>query len=607
METVHPKRRIAVLPDSLANKIAAGEVIQRPDNAVKELLENSLDAEARSVVVVIKDGGISFIQVSDDGVGMDEQDAVASFQRHATSKIATYEELEEIRTFGFRGEALASVAAVARVQMKTRRREEEAAVVVSIDGGGPLRVSRDAREPGTTVTVSNLFYNVPARRKFLKTPSTEFRHVYDAVQRVAISHPEVAVEFVSDGDTIFKLRPATLADRLVDIFGERQCSALIEVGEQTDLLSAAGYIGKPSFAQRSRANQFLFLNSRFIVNRTINHAVFSAYEHLLEKGRFPFFILFVDIDPRRVDVNVHPSKLEAKFDDEQAVYRMINTLVRNVLASGDDVPGLSVRGQGPDVSLQFTPRQHDRGFPSGTATRLVDTSTGEILPFSTPGGHGMASRLLGQDRGDAGASGSPGSDIPEQQFLPHGGLIWQVHNKYILSQIDNGVLVVDQHVAHERVLYEKAVERLNGSTPASQQLLFPYTLTLSAADHSLLNDLLPHFRQLGFQIAPFGKNTMIIDGVPPDARMGDGEKIVTDILGLYREYQREAPMDIRDNVAKSFACRSAVKAGDPLTEQEMRTLLEQLSAATMPYVCPHGRPVMLRIAIDELDRRFGRI
>lgn len=611
METVTPQR-IKVLPENLANKIAAGEVIQRPESVVKELLENSLDAGATNLVIVVKEGGKHLIQVSDDGCGMDEQDALASFLRHATSKIASYEDLEEIRTYGFRGEALASIAAVAQVTLKTRRADQDAAIVVHIDGGGQSRVSREGREPGTTLVIQNLFYNVPARRKFLKSPNAEFRHVYDAVHRVAISHPEVAIEFISDDETIFHLAPATLQQRLLDVFGERQVEAMIPVEEENEFLTVKGYIGKPAFSQRTRANQYLFLNGRFIVNRNINHAVYSAYEHLLIKGTFPFFLLFLHIDPHRVDVNVHPSKMEAKFDDEQGVYRVVSSLARKYLGGADAVPGVTMQHDGSDpgtVGLKFTPRQHSwPGRELWSFPDRVDAATGEILPFRPTGGAEISERLFGKPRQE---------EIPPnpEQILPHEGdrpdagaatLIWQLHNKYILSQIKNGLMIVDQHVAHERVLYERALLRFENNMRTAQQLLFPYTLLLTPGDYSLVKDLLPHFDVLGFDIKLFGKNTIVIEGVPPDVRPGHEEMIVQEVLALYKEYQRDTPTNIRDNLAKSFSCKSAIKAGDSLTEQEMRSLIDQLFATKMPYVCPHGRPVVLRISIDELDRRFGR-
>ena len=596
-------RRIAVLPDHLANKIAAGEVIQRPESAVKELLENSLDAGARQITVIIRDGGTSLIQVVDDGAGMDEQDAVASFLRHATSKIASYEELEEIRTYGFRGEALASIAAVAQVTMKTRRASDDVAVVVRIDGGGAPRISREGREPGTSIAVQNLFYNVPARRKFLKTVTTEFRHVYDAVHRIALGRPDVAITFISDDETIFDLKPATVEQRMMDLFGERQFAAMIAVEEATDLLTVRGFVGKPTFGQKTRFNQYLFLNGRFIINRTINHAVFSAYENLLLKGTFPFFLLFIDVDPRRVDVNVHPSKMEAKFEDEQGIYRVVSTLVRKALAGAvsESVPGLRMQGTADNgTALQFTPSQHL--WPGE-----VDRGTGEIFGASVRGVD-LVDRLF--------APPPSSSETATPQSLAHeagrpedvsNALIWQLHNKYILSQIRNGVMIVDQHVAHERVLYERALQRFENRMPSAQQLLFPYTVQLSPADYALVQELLPHFELLGFDIKVFGKNTIVIEGIPPDIKGGQEERIVQDMLALYREYQQKTPMDARDNLAKSFSCRSAIKAGDPLSEPEMRSLIDQLFATRMPYVCPHGRPIVLRISIDELDRRFGRI
>lgn len=617
------QRRIAVLPDHIANKIAAGEVIQRPESVVKELLENSLDAGAANILVVVKDGGKKLIQVTDDGSGMDEQDALSSFLRHATSKIVSYEDLEDIRTYGFRGEALASVAAVAQVTMKTRRKEDDAAVVVKIDGGGTPQISREGRGPGTTIMVQNLFYNVPARRKFLKSSVTEFRHLYDVVHRTAISKPGIAVQFISDDDQVFNLKPAPQARRLVDVFGERQFEGMIPVSESGDYLTVTGYVGKPSFSQRTRQNQYLFLNGRTIVNRSINHAVYSAYEHLLIKGTFPFFLLFLEIDPRRVDVNVHPSKMEAKFDDDQSVYRILSGLVRRALAGSGAVPAATLKegeAAGGGLGLRFTGRQHgwpgtdepSWSFPERTR---VDARTGEILPFvpaSPADGAAIAARLFGsveQEFARASAEGTAPSTLPHDTTRPGPdgtALIWQLHNKYILSQIRNGLLIVDQHVAHERILYERALDRFAANIRSAQQLLFPYTLQLSTADSGLLTELLPHFDLLGFDIKPFGKNTFVIEGVPPDVRTGGEGRIVEDVLALYKEYQQKSPMDARDTLAKSYSCKSAIKAGDSLNEQEMRSLIDQLFATRMPYVCPHGRPIVLRISIEELDRRFGR-
>ncbi len=604
-------RRIQILPEHIANKIAAGEVIQRPDSVVKELIENSLDAGAKNIDIIIKEGGKQLIQVVDDGFGMDERDAVESFLRHATSKIATYEDLEDIRTFGFRGEALASIAAVAQVTMKTRCTEDEAAVVVQIDGGGSPRITREGRGPGTSLIVRNLFYNVPARRKFLKSNNTEFRHIYDAVQRAAISHPEAAFRFTSDDEIILDAKAGSMQERIREVFGERQFEGLIWTEEQSDPLSISGYIGKPTFGQKSRVNQYLFLNGRYIVNRNINHAVFRAYEHLLIKGTFPFFALFIKIDPRRVDVNVHPSKLEAKFEDEQMIYRFVFTVVRKSLAAHNFIPAVSIlegSAEGGSIGLRFTGSQHLGGERPGTGG-LVDRSTGEILPFTRPAARGsdIAERLLGSIEEKFASQAGASEVSPDER--PDTGVrapIWQLHNKYLLSHVGDGLMIVDQHAAHERVLYERAVKRFASGNPSSQQLLFPQTIQLVPGDYSLLMELLPHCEQLGFIIKPFGKNTIVVEGVPPDLKAEKSAKIVEDLLTLYKEYQQHSPLEVRDNLAKSFSCKAAVKAGDKLNEPEMRSLLDQLFATTIPNVCPHGRPVVLKISIEELDRRFGR-
>ncbi len=613
------QRKIQILPDHLANQIAAGEVIQRPDSVVKELLENSLDAGARSVIVLIKDGGKKLIQIVDDGVGMGEQDAVASFLRHATSKISSMEDLEGVKTYGFRGEALASVAAVAQVTMKTRRSDDDSAIIVQIDGGSKPKISREGREPGTSISVQNLFYNVPARRKFLKSNSTEFRHIYDVVQRVALSHPDLSLKFISDDETILDLKQQTLNDRLLDVFGQRQTEFMVWTEELSDYVSISGYIGKPSFGQKSRVNQYLFLNKRYITNRNISHAVYTAYENLLIKGTFPFFLLFIEIDPHRVDVNVHPSKMEAKFEDEQNIYRFVSNVVRRTLSSNNLIPAMSPgesNYEAGEIGLRFTNRQHSWSQP----TEVVDRLTGEIFfpgqnrfqsERSPIAGTETVEKLLGpiEERFEkAFQSAAPEtipqmqSDQPQELF----SIIWQLHNKYILSPIEHGLMIVDQHVAHERILYEQALRRFDANSPASQHLLFPQTVQLTPGDYALVTELLPYFERLGFAIKPFGGNTIVVDAIPADLRAEDELKIIEGLLSLYKEYQQHGKMDPRDNLAKSFSCKAAIKAGDSLSPAEMRSLLAQLFATTMPYVCPHGRPVVLKISLDELDHRFGR-
>jgi DNA mismatch repair protein MutL len=607
---------INILPEHLANKIAAGEVVQRPESVVKELLENSIDAGADSISVMIKNAGKSLIQIIDNGKGMSEEDAVKSFYRHATSKIATYEDLENIRTLGFRGEALASVAAVAQVELKTRREEDTAGTMLRIEGSEIKEQSKCAHQRGTTISVKNLFYNTPARRQFLKSNNTEFKHIYDTIQRLALSKPEIALEFVSDDDTILALPSQKLEERLKSLFGDRHFATLLPVQEITELLSISGFIGKPDFARKSKVDQFIFLNDRFILSRSINHAVFSGYEHLVEKGNFPFFLLFIELDPHKVDVNVHPSKMEVKFADEQSVYRIVMSVVRKALGENDITPTVEFqRGTNDFSSLKHSaiPR-----FYSDTAQPTVpsfgsgqqnfgSSSGGEDVPFD------LTSKL------DQIFSKAPnGESFPPEDTQTHfqhgnrdseaqeGKAIWQLHNKYILTQIRSGLMIIDQHVAHERILYERALTRMNNAVPSSQQLLFPQTIQLPSGDYTLTKDLLPFLNSIGFETKPFGKNTFVLEGVPPEVKAGTEANILQDILDEFKNNQLRVKLDARDNIAKSFSCKAAIKAGEKLGEVEMRSLIDQLFATSMPYVCPHGRPVLIKLSLSELDRRFFR-
>ena len=374
---------IQILPEPLANKIAAGEAVQRPANVVKELIENSIDAGSTMVTVVINNGGKTLIQVIDNGIGMSSEDAKIAFSRHATSKIKTYEDLEAIRTLGFRGEALAAISAVAQVELKTRMAESELGTLVHVEGGSMTNVGPCAASKGTSILMRNLFYNTPGRRHFLKSEATEFKHISDVIQRAAISYPEVAMEFISDGEVIMDLQPATPAGRVKDIFGEKLYGTLFSLEEGSELMSVTGFLGRPDFARKSRIEQYLYLNRRYIINRNINHAVFQAYEHLLEKGSFPFFILSLTVNPKKVDVNVHPTKMEVKFDDEGSIYRSVVSLVRKSLSSHDLVPSVGMReatSNDEHMGLRFT--------TSVEIPELRTTPWGTLLhsPQSNPGG-----------------------------------------------------------------------------------------------------------------------------------------------------------------------------------------------------------------------------
>ena len=616
--------KIHILSPELSNKIAAGEVVQRPAAVVKELIENSLDAKATRISVIVKDAGKAFIQVVDDGEGMSEQDASLAFRRHATSKIHLASDLEEIRTLGFRGEALASIAAVAQVELKTRTDSDDLATHIRIEGSETIEKSKSALERGTNITVRNLFYNTPARRNFLKTRHTELKNITDVIMRMAIAYPEIEWFYASDDEVMLDLKPQIVDRRVAEVFGKSQFGSMFKFDDANELMTVNGFLGRPNFARKSRIEQFVFLNRRFIFSRMINHAVFQAYEHLLEKGSFPFFILNLTIDPKKIDVNVHPSKMEVKFENESNVYRIILSVVRKALAANDLIPSMSFRDGNAvspfDAKFLFNGQAWKQGgndqtgapvFPLHPDVRTVEQSVPTIpniiglddiqssesnsespLPFDASSS--SLNRVLAQ------------RSAPDQSQMPESKPIWQAHNKYIISQIHNGLMIIDQHAAHERILYERVMANFENTLPSSQQLLFPETVDLGASDYSLAKELLPDLIRLGFDIRLFGKNTVVIDGIPADVRIGNEKKILQEVLDEFKNNEHTGVKDVRDNLAKSFACKAAIKAGDRLNITEMVVLIEHLFLAKIPYVCPHGRPVIVRIPLEELDKRFGR-
>ncbi len=605
------KQSIQILPDNIASKIAAGEVIQRPASVVKEVVENSIDAGARNIVITIKDSGKTLIKIADDGNGFSPADLEVAFERHATSKIKSYDDLENIKTLGFRGEALASIAAIAQVEIKSRTADEAVGLSMKVEGGVKHDPEPCGMEPGTTITVKNLFYNTPARRNFLKTNATEFKHILETIQRAALSYPDIAFTFISDDDTVFSVHQSDLFTRIGELFGEELSEGLMECNEETDYLTVYGFLAKPEFSRRTRNEQFLFLNRRYIVNRAINHAVYRAYEHLLIKGSYPFYVLFLDVDPSHIDVNIHPSKLEAKFDNERSVYGIVTSVVRKTLAENDMMPSLSMGdAAGPDEHI---PASHNRQQSTLHMLR-VNQQTGELIEERRPGEQNRTDlNLFQRDSFKTPQRKSEGTDRyyepePEQtkqESSTESGLIYQLHNKYILAQIRSGLMIIDQHVAHERILYERALKRFTTENPSSQQLLFPETAELGHAEVELVKEIQPLLDTLGFDLKIFSKNTVIIEGIPADVRPGYEHNILKKVLDEYRS-NMGAQIDVRDNLAKSFACKTAIKSGDSLTDEEMRDLIDQLFATEMPYVCPHGRPVVIKLSVDELDKKFGR-
>ena len=627
------------LPESIAQKIAAGEVVTRPESVVKELVENALDAKAQNITIILKDAGRTLIQIVDDGLGMSREDARTSIERHATSKLKEFDDLESLLTYGFRGEALAAIASVSQFEMRTRQANEELGTLIEVEGSILRKCESIACDEGTSIAVRNLFFNIPARRKFMKSEATEFKHIVDSITKAALAHTEVHFIFVSDGDIIFDL-PAfvPLPERIEQIFGSRLRGALLPVESVSPALHVHGFISAPSFVKRVRTEQFFFVNNRPVQSRGLSYAVASSYEHLVEKGAFPSTFLSITIDPSHIDVNVHPQKLEVKFEDERTVMEEVRHAIRSALtrATSDSAtegalaPDMTMPdnlNSGSDPARLRYPDYSTSGDRVVGGPRAAQPSGlgGENGRSNGNEGLGTLERLFGakstdlfrgKDIDTLPMSGNGGTTMQRFQTPERTGLaaevlrdkpvLWQLHNKYIFSQIKSGLMIVDQHVAHERILYERALRSMEDNHPNSQQLLFPQHIDLLPRELALVRDILPELEKIGFQLRFFGGMSLIIDGIPADVRTGREEVILREVLEGYEESGETKPGPTRDNLAATFACKAAIKAGDKLSQEEMHVLIEQLFETQMPYVCPHGRPIVIKLAIDELDRRFGR-
>ncbi|HVK39147.1 MAG TPA: DNA mismatch repair endonuclease MutL [Candidatus Kapabacteria bacterium] len=639
--------RIHKLPDSLANKIAAGEVVQRPESVVKELVENSLDAGATEIAVVVKNAGKSLLYIADNGSGMAEEDARIAFERHATSKITSDEDLDRILTLGFRGEALAAISSVAQVELKTRQEGEELGTLVRVENGVVVEVSKTACDRGTSIAVKNLFFSVPARRKFLKSNATELKHIVETMQRFALAYPEVTFTLSDDDTLLMSVKAGTIEERIRAVYNDEMLNALIALEADGDGVRARGFIGKPNFARKSKTDQYLFLNGRYITSKLLSHAIFTGYEHLLDAQSYPPYIVFLEVDPERVDVNVHPTKSEVKFDDESMIYGLLQAAARRSMSEHNLVPAMRMpqgdTGESVIAALRYALPQYDRAekFPGpptrpGPADAPGDGGASAWPPAygrEKPMPTGRAGELMRQLFGEQSAPLPTPSTLPPDAPHPASQLdlatstpatfrqetrsldgdvdpvragLWQIHNKYILSQLRSGLMIVDQHVAHERILYEQAVRSMQAAMPMSQQLLFPLEMKVTPAEYALMRELRNDITALGFELSIERGDTVFVHGVPHDVGAGQEGAILRELLDQYLEYQQMGMTDQRHMIAASFACRASIKAGDPLSQEEMLNLIENLFATSMPYVCPHGRPIVIRIELSELDRRFGR-
>jgi len=615
---------IQLLPENVANQIAAGEVVQRPASAVKELLENAIDAGANKIQLILKDAGKALIQVIDNGCGMSVTDARMCFERHATSKVRKAEDLFAIRTMGFRGEAMASIAAIAQVELKTRRHEDELGTLIEIEGATVTRQEVIATAEGTSLCIKNLFYNTPARRNFLKSNPAEMKHILDEFQRVSLANPAIAFSLHHDGAEIFRLPSSALKQRIVHLFGNNYNERLIPVEEETTIINLKGFIGKPQFAKKTRGEQFFFVNNRFIKDAYLNHAVNKAYEELLTDENFPLYVLFIDIDPSKIDVNVHPTKTEIKYLDEKSIYAIIHSAVKRSLGRFNISPTIDFDQETafsgmisnksldeivpPSISFNpdFNPFSEDKttekpsvgGFSNGGAYREKQTSTknwGSLYEISN---HQPVEQVEMQLPGNG----------PEAKYAPVQKQLMQLHNKYILSQIKSGLMLIDQQAAHERILYERFSLHLEDRKGASQQSLFPQTVTLSPNDYELAKGMLDDIKSLGFEVREFGKNTLVIEGIPVDlgSNQVNETQLFEHLIEGFKNSQQELKLDKRDALARSMARNSAIKSGVVLGQEEMNMLIEQLFACKAPNFSISGKPVIQTMSLSELDKKFDK-
>lgn len=607
---------IQLLPDNIANQIAAGEVIQRPASAVKELLENAVDAGATEIKLIIQDAGKALVQVIDNGKGMSETDARRCFDRHATSKIKKIDDLFHIRTMGFRGEALASVAAVAQVELKTRREEDEAGCFIEIENSEIVRQEPVATPFGTSIAMKNLFFNVPARRNFLKSNGVEMRHIVDEFTRVALAFPHIFFSLTNNGQDMFYLEKGTLKQRIVQLLGTQYGAKLVSVNDSTDYLDINGFIGKPETAKKTRGDQYLFVNNRFIRSGYLNHALQNAYKELIPADSFPLYVLFLDLDPAQVDVNVHPTKQEIKFEDEKIVYAFVQAAVKHSLAQFSITPTLEFDldvtiQQSAAVSQPFTEEKKAMVASSSLYQSFLKKNQAHFIEPSHKSDLKNWREFYEKPHSsfDLGEPLVTLETAPAQQdkgFFADEQELIQLNNAYIIVPSNGGYLLVSQQAAHERVLYERYSTALQGNAVATQRSLFPVTLNLSPQDTVMLNELLPDLQQLGYLIEPFGAATFVIQGTPADIEEGNEKAVIENILEQYKHFTSEIKFSKKEKLICTMAYQRSIKPGRHLTQQEMKTLVQDMFSCQIPNVTVSGNPTYIEFKKEYIEKMFNK-
>lgn len=622
---------IKLLPDSVANQIAAGEVVQRPASVVKELLENSIDAGATDIKLIVKDAGRTLIQVSDNGKGMSENDARMCFERHATSKISNAQDLFALTTMGFRGEALASIASVARVELKTRTADNPLGTEIIVEGSRTEMHQPCQCPVGTTIAVKNLFFNTPARRNFLKSENVEKSHVFNEFIRVALAHPQAAFSYYQNNQLTTQATAGNLGHRIVGLFGNHYKQRLIPVEESTQIIDIQGYILKPEFAKKRKTEQFLFVNKRFIKSPYLNHAIENAFEELIPADSFPSFFMFLEIDPAQIDVNVHPTKTEIKFQDEKTIYQILKAAVRQSLGKFNIAPSLDFEREtsfdnisfdknrqitiphikvNPDFNPFSQQAQHQPG--KNLSHRADATHWEKLFPEPTSKGKNTLFPSPGFENEKQDESFlknryrtvlSPQWDDSEDK--PTTGRFMQLHGKYIITSVKSGLMMIDQHRAHERILFERHLNILANQKSTSQTLLFPEPIKLLESDAAIFHEIRNELTILGFDISDFNKNTFMINAVPAYFPENENlQQLLESFLENYRKNSADMKQEVHLNLARSLAASLSVKAGKSMGPEEMNALTDNLFSCEMPYQTPGGKPIFTLLSMGDIADKF---
>jgi DNA mismatch repair protein MutL len=595
---------IKLLPDSVANQIAAGEVIQRPASLVKELTENAIDAGASAIKVVIKDSGRTLVQVIDDGIGMSETDARLSFERHATSKISDALDLFHITTKGFRGEALASIAAVAMVELRTRRKTDETGTLIEINGSKIVRHEPCSCQQGSVFTVKNLFYNIPARRKFLKSDATEFRHILSEFQKTAIAHPSIRFSLFHNDTEIYSLQPGNLRQRIVGLFGKAANQDLIDIETDTSLVKISGFVGKPENARRSSGEQFFFANNRFMRHPYFHKAVMEAYQNIIPPDVVPSYFIFLEVDPATVDINIHPTKTEIKFEDERSIWQIIMAAVRESLGRFNIVPSIDFEGE-PMVDIPVFGKS--AGLPPQPSIQVNRA----FNPFDTDFDNSNF-RNSGKTEREPTAhweqlfGTTPDSERNEDTEPAEGGQrkIIQVRGRYLICPVKSGLMIIDQRMAHERILFEKLLSLSAGNQTVSQSTMFPETVTLTDDEMAVYATIANDLARLGFDIRGGKGNDLLLHGYPEDAATSNPVAILKNLIAVYGTESSDPASGKQEKVCRAMSAAAAINYGKQLSRQEMELLFDMLFACSSPNYSPSGKPVVTILSVEEIDKKF---